>query len=317
MSVFIFEDFYLNGSPSVVEFSSNNQNDVVSFNVERIPVMFAILNKTTENLVSNKQILQNAKFKTSNKYFDRFGNFLSKDEKIDLLNLTSCLNNSLDEINDKNIDINFMNRNYRCLTGNGIQEVKLISTKLQSINSYSKSEIVIEIECKNCSDTLMNDIMFSIIILTDYLDFQDVYSPLKKKVFSKNFPITFNTSLHTEIVLTQGFIQTDIGVLKKSIETVSFLKAKSSSFLLYQNSGNRPGLVSKIVIVQDSIQENYYRHYSKLPMLFAQIGGFYYMIYVVANNLNMVYSVVQFYLTIDNNAKVSYYLQKVCSVSHY
>jgi hypothetical protein len=147
-------------------------------------------------------------------------------------------------------------------------------------------------------------------MFSDMLDLKETYNISQKSVIVENFPLISESALNVDIQIKQGTVFTDVGLLNVIKNSIDYIKFKLKR-LIYIPQDNNSELLSSVRISQESIQENYYRHYTKLPLLFAQIGGIYYIIYIVANNINIIYSVVHFYLSIDNNTKVSYFLQKV------
>jgi hypothetical protein len=177
-------------------------------------------------------------------------------------------------------------------------------------NTYYNSELILQLSCLNCSKSFISSIDFSLIMFSDLLDLKETDNISQKSVITENFPLISDSELTLDLQIKQGAVFTDVGLLNVIKKSIDYIKFKLKRFV-YLPQEYKSNLLSSVRISQESIQENYYRHYTKLPLLFAQIGGIYYIIYLVANNINIIYSVVHFYLSIDNNTKVSYFLQKV------
>lgn len=310
MSVFILDDFSFSSIPFFISSSSYDIKDYDSFDLNMFPVMFSLLNKDTLLNSGLDGVKLAVNVITHQQTYDKNGIFTNMIISKKALNYTSCKEVALDPIFYKNRTNNYIKNNYYCLSNNDYNGFKFASGSSDGSTIYY-SEIKLEIECGvfNC-DSLIDEIILSIATLEDFIDIYDMYSPKKKVGNIKSFPLMSASSLNLQIGIKQARINTDIGLIRKVIETFNY-NVITLNEVSYFKSNSNLNMISTIIIFQENFQDNVYRHYNKLPLLFAQIGGIYYIIYVIANNFNMIYSVINFYLTIDNSCKISYYITKV------
>ena len=310
MTIFISQDFYMNGVPTVVKSSLEYNTEYRSFDISNLPFMFSIVNKTNGYPIDISNFILNLTLLTSERSDSSSNLKLTNETQITEVNLTYCKQQNI--VNNALSQYSWFNSyflSYYCL--NSKQPVSVIFHDfIKKPNSYYYSELNMQLLCYNCSEAFINSIELSIIMFPDKQDLRDTYNIIQKSIVVENFPFIPETSLNVDIQIKQGTVFTDVGLLNVIKKSTDYIKLKLKK-LVYLPQDNNKRLMSSVRITQDSIQENYYRHYTKLPLLFAQIGGIYYIIYMVANNINIIYSVVHFYLSIDNNTKVSYFLQKV------
>ena len=309
-AIFILLDFNMNSLPYVIRSSSYQIKDYISFDLNNFPIMFSILDKTTFQRADFSEVKFALTLFTHQYSFFENASTIHKIVSEKPLNYSVCDNAIPESVSNRNKTKFTIKNNYFCLNNSDYEKLKFVSDSNDS-SIYYYSEINLDVICSsnNC-DKLLNSFILSFAIVENFIDLSNTYNPNNTVLKLKNFPLTSMMSLNLNIELKQGSINTDIGYLNKILDTRKYYVVNSNEFF-YFKSYNDSEKIASVRIFQDNIQDNIYRHYNKLPILFAQIGGVYYILYMIANNLNTIYSVVHFYLTIDNNTKISYYIQKV------
>jgi|LauGreDrversion4_2_1035121.scaffolds.fasta_scaffold383979_1 hypothetical protein len=310
MTILIFQNFYMNGVPTVVKSNLEYNSDYKSFDISSLPFMFSFVNKSNGLPIDISYFKLNMTLLTSERTDGASNLNTINQTKLTELNLSYCKQS--ENLNNPFPQYSWLHTvflSYYCLKTS--QPISITFHDFnRKPNSYYYSELSLQLMCYNCSKAFINSIDFSLIMFSDMLDLKETYNISQKSVIVENFPLISESALNVDIQIKQGTVFTDVGLLNVIKNSIDYIKFKLKR-LIYIPQDNNSELLSSVRISQESIQENYYRHYTKLPLLFAQIGGIYYIIYIVANNINIIYSVVHFYLSIDNNTKVSYFLQKV------
>lgn len=300
----------MNGVPTVIKSSLEFNSDYKSFDISSLPFMFSFVNKSNGLPIDISLIKLNLTLLTSDQTNSDLKLKSINETKLTDLSLSYC--NQSVKMNNAILQYSWLPTiflSYYCLKASQPVYVTFHDINRKT-NTYYNSELNLQLSCLNCSKAFISSIDFSLIMFSDLLDLKETDNISQKSVITENFPLISDSELTVDLQIKQGAVFTDVGLLNVIKKSIDYIKFKLKRFV-YLPQEYKSNLLSSVRISQESIQENYYRHYTKLPLLFAQIGGIYYIIYLVANNINIIYSVVHFYLSIDNNTKVSYFLQKV------
>ena len=127
--------------------------------------------------------------------------------------------------------------------------------------------------------------------------------------------ISSSNKYHWDFNLIKKRYSTDFGYLLTDIhdyELFSIEKnVKVSSNSRLESNYTDPEVLSFTLGVKDFFRPVYYRTFYKGQNFFAEIGGVFNFLFVIAYHLNLLYSAVNFNLAIDNKCKISYYTEKV------
>jgi hypothetical protein len=108
---------------------------------------------------------------------------------------------------------------------------------------------------------------------------------------------------------------TDYGYIFTDIDNYEFYSIdkdyKISSDLRINGNATDSEVLSFTLGMNDLFRPVYFRTFYKGQNFFAELGGVFNFLFVIAYHLNLLYSAVNFNLTIDNRCKLSYYTEKV------
>ena len=164
--------------------------------------------------------------------------------------------------------------------------------------------IYINVRCKNnCSGNFIYgyyDILF---------DIHNSQSPVLPVMAKKSLMMNNNTKHVLEYSVKSGTFESDNGYVFLDIMSWNILFYENENSYSLQNSGGDSVQV-KIRPNMD-VKKMYKRSYYKGQVFFAELGGMFNFVYILAYNLNLIHSIIHLNLTIDRECKISSLIEKV------
>jgi hypothetical protein len=176
---------------------------------------------------------------------------------------------------------------------------------INDLNITKDDVINIDVKCKkNCSGEFSYgyyDILFD---FQNSSDSNVIQLPKKNSILLKN-----ETMQYVEYSVKRGSFQTDFGYVFSEIISYDFIYyERENSYSIANQDGNLLNISIKPSL---DTKKLYSRSYYKGQSFFAELGGMFNFVYLLAYNLNLIYSIINLNLTIDKECKISSFIEKV------
>jgi hypothetical protein len=204
----------------------------------------------------------------------------------------------------------FQNKtNFQCLNMN---DITIANNLYFKINLCTQGATGCELPT---NQTLANlkDVIVSFIFMDNLIDIHDVIRPAKILRIPQIITQKLSPNIKTQInmKLKQEQYSTDYGYIFTDIDMYELLTIDKNIYPEFEIRQNDPEVLAINIWNNFPYIKNYERNFYKGQRFFAEIGGVFNFLYLIAINLNMVYSIVHFYMTIDSSCMLSYYTEKV------
>jgi hypothetical protein len=175
---------------------------------------------------------------------------------------------------------------------------------IDNLNMMKDDMIYIYVRCRN--NCLGNFIYGYYDIL---FDIHNSESPVIKSLNNKSIMLNNSTKHILEYSVKSGKFQSDNGYVFLDIVSWNILFYEIENSYSLQNTDS--GMVQVNIRPNMDVNKIYKRSYYKGQVFFAELGGIFNFVYILAYNLNLIHSIIHLNLTIDKECKISSLIEKV------